>query len=295
MPLNSPIHSPADDINKTGTLYVVATPIGNREDITLRAIRVLKDADWIAAEERRQTRRVLSGFGISGRYLAYHEYNERKQTPVLIDKMKAGESVALVSKAGTPSVSDPGFRLIKAAVESRIDVVPIPGVSAPLAALSASGLPSDSFVFVGFLPKKKGEKNKRLQEVSGEKRTLIFFESPNRIISFLEEIQTIMGDRNSVLCRELTKLHEEILRGPVSQVAQALKDRPEVKGECTLLIEGCGEKEKIRQEDLQREIEEEMKKTDLGISDIARTIARRCGLSKRVVYEIAVRIKNARK
>ncbi|MEW5909302.1 MAG: 16S rRNA (cytidine(1402)-2'-O)-methyltransferase [Thermodesulfobacteriota bacterium] len=290
MPLNSPISNSErkETGSSSGNLFVVATPIGNREDLTLRALRVLGEVNWIAAEDTRHTRHLLSGHPVSGRFVAYHEYNEQKQTPVLIGRLKQGESVALVSNAGTPLVSDPGHALIKAAVIAGIKVVPIPGPSAVLAALSVSALPNDSFIFVGFLPKKKGERERRLNLLETEERTLIFFESPNRIISLLEEIHQALGDRKSVLCREMTKLYEEILRGSIGEVLMILKERPEIKGECTLLVEGRQEIGEIPWERVRAEIKNEMQLNLQSLSEIAKTIARRYGISKRAVYEEAL-------
>ena len=200
-------HSP-----KKGILYVVATPIGNRDDITLRALKILQQVDRIAAEDTRKSGRFLAHHGIKSQLVSYHEHNEAKRTPQLIEKLLAGSSIALISNAGTPSVSDPGFRLIKAAIEHQIMVTPIPGVSAATAAMSVSGLPSDAFLFVGFAPKKKGKRTKFLTSLGARSESLVFYESPKRIISLIEDIIACMGERNAVLAREMTKVHEEIRR-----------------------------------------------------------------------------------
>ena len=207
--------------NKTetnGVLYVVATPIGNREDITLRALDILREVNLIAAEDTRKSGNFLTHYQIKNRLISFHEHNEKKRTPELIGKLLDGTTIALVSNAGTPSVSDPGYRLIEAAIANKITVTPIPGVTAATAAMSVSGLPTDSFVFIGFAPKKKGKRLKFLTELSAEPRPLIFYESPKRILSLMEEIISCMGDRNAMLAREMTKLHEEFVRGTVSQI-----------------------------------------------------------------------------
>ncbi len=273
----------------------MATPIGNREDITLRALRILGEADWIAAEDTRHTRRFLQHHGISGRLIAYHEHNESRQAAVLIDKMKAGDTVALVSEAGTPTVSDPGFRLLTAAIHAGLDVVPVPGVSAAVCALSVSGLPTDAFVFVGFLPRKKGERQRQLKALSDWKRTLIFYESPKRLLELMEAAENIMGDRRTVLCREMTKLHEEVLRGRLSDLRQDLKKRPEIKGECTLLVSGRDEERVPSKEDIRRRLQELLSHGQDSLSEAARQVSRESGWPKRAVYEEALRIKNGLK
>jgi 16S rRNA (cytidine1402-2'-O)-methyltransferase len=219
-----------------GALYVVATPIGNREDITLRALDILREVDLIAAEDTRKSGNFLAHYQIKNRLISFHEHNEKKRTPEkrtpeLIGKLLAGMTIALVSNAGTPLVSDPGYRLIEAAIAEKIMVTPIPGVSAATAAMSVSGLPTDSFVFIGFAPKKKGKRLKFLTQLSAEPRPLIFYESPRRILSLMEEIISCMGDRNAVLAREMTKVHEEFIRGTVSQILKTIRVRSAFKGE----------------------------------------------------------------
>ena len=275
-----------------GTLYVVATPIGNRDDITLRALSVLKDADLIAAEDTRHTGKFLSLHNIKGRLISYHEYNERERTPGLINRLKNGASVALVSSAGTPTVSDPGYRLIKEAITAGINIVPVPGVSAAVAALSVSGLATDSFIFIGFCPKKKEKRLDLLRELNKEKRTIIFYESPRRILRFIEEIESLMGARISVLSREITKIHEEFIRGTLSEILTVLKQRPEIKGECTLLLSGCEEKEISSPEIVTKELKESICSNEKPLSVLAKETAKKFGLSKKKVYEEALRIKN---
>ena len=294
MPLNLPTDDP-QDIKKTGKLYVVATPIGNRNDITLRALDILGKVDLIAAEDTRHTGRLLAYHKVKGHLIAYHEHNEAERTPDLLHRLKAGSSVALVSNAGTPSVSDPGYRLVKEAIASSIRVVPIPGVSAVITALSASGLPTDSFVFMGFSSKKRAQRLKQLKELAGEPKTIVFYESPKRILTFLEELIDVMGDRYGVLCREMTKLHEEFVSGFLSEILSDLKARPAVKGECTLLVAGCAENNEVSFETVKSEIAIQLESTKISLSDLAKELAKKYGLPRNKIYEEALRMKdNAR-
>jgi 16S rRNA (cytidine1402-2'-O)-methyltransferase len=218
-------------------LYLVATPIGNLEDITLRALRVLKEVDVIACEDTRQTQKLLNHYAIATRTTSYHEHNEITRASELVKQMQEGASVALVTDAGMPGISDPGFRLISLAITHRLHVVPIPGASAFLAALVASGLPTDSFRFNGFLPAKRGERRSALAAIQASPRTQIFYEAPHRILDSLTDIVEILGNgRQIVIAREVTKLHEEFLRGRADEVLEMLKSRDAVKGEITLLI-----------------------------------------------------------
>jgi len=290
MPLNSPINDSGKK-NKEGNLYIVATPIGNRDDITIRALNILEQADLIAAEDTRHTGRFLSHHKIKGNLVSYHEHNEKKRTPGLIKKLKEGLSVALVSNAGTPSVSDPGYCLIKAAIANNIKVVPIPGVSAAITALSAAGLPTDSFVFIGFLPKTKNKRLKLLRELANEQRTMIFYESPKRILKLLDEIKLIIGDRYCVVSREMTKLHEEFIRGSVSEILQNLKDRSAIKGELTLLVKGYIKDKDVPLEIVRQEIKNNIELTGKKLSTLAKQIAIKYGLPKNKVYEEALKIK----
>jgi 16S rRNA (cytidine1402-2'-O)-methyltransferase len=290
MPLNSPIRNP-NKTEKKGVLYVVATPIGNREDITLRALNILREVDLVAAEDTRKSGTFLAHYQIKNRLISFHEHNEKKRTPELIGKLLDGTTIALVSNAGTPSVSDPGYRLIEAAIANKIAVTPIPGVTAATAAMSVSGLPTDSFVFIGFAPKKKGKRLKFLTELGAEPRPLIFYESPKRILSLMEEILSCMGDRNAMLAREMTKLHEEFVRGTVSQILRTIRARPGLKGECTLLVAGFEGKEELNSEIITAEIKAALEKQQFGLSEIAKLIAQKYGLSKNKVYEIALKIK----
>ncbi len=280
------------NIFKTGTLYVVATPIGNMEDITLRALNVLGRVDFIAAEDTRHTGKLLAKHKIKGHLVAYHEHNETERTPELVNRLKAGSAVALVSNAGTPSVSDPGYRLVNAAIAGGINVVPIPGAAAVVSALSVAGLPTDSFVFIGFAAKKKAKRLKQLEELAHEPRTIIFYESPRRIIAFLQEIISAMGDRYGVLCREMTKLHEEFIRGNMSEIHSRLKERATVKGECTLIVKGRQETPDVSLETIQSVIIKTLETTESSLSDLAKTMAVKYGVSKNKIYEEALKIKH---
>jgi len=221
----------------TGTLYIVSTPIGNLEDITLRAIRILKEVDLIAAEDTRRTGLLLKHFAIEKPLTSYFEGNELKKREFILSRLTEGSHVALVSDAGTPGISDPGFRLIRLAIENEIPVIPVPGPSATIAALSVSGLPTDAFLFKGFLPHKAKKRRDLLGELADVRETLIFYESPHRISETLQDIFDTLGDREMVLTRELTKVYEEVLRGKVSEIRKQVAER-KLKGEITLVISG---------------------------------------------------------
>lgn len=278
--------------DKKGCLYITATPIGNLGDITLRALETLKKVDIIAAEDTRHTGKLLSHFEIKSNLIAIHEHNEEKVSEKIIREISKGKSVAIVSDAGTPSVSDPGYILVKKALESNIDVVPIPGVSAVITAISASGLPSDSFIFLGFPPKKKGKRSNLLSSLKDEKRTLIFYESPNRISSFIKELTEIFGERKAVLSREMTKLHEEFIRGTFTEILKSLSSKVKVKGECTFIIEGACKKTAISGIELRVLIKEEMKMSDEGTSRLAKDLSKKFDISKTRIYDIILDLKN---
>jgi 16S rRNA (cytidine1402-2'-O)-methyltransferase len=279
---------------KKGILYVVATPIGNRDDITLRALDILQRVDLIAAEDTRKSGRFLAHHRIKNQLVSYHEHNETKRTPQLIEKLLAGISIALISNAGTPSVSDPGFRLIAAAIEHKLVVTPIPGVTAATAALSVSGLPTDSFMFVGFAPKKKGKRIKFLKALGTRSESLVFYESPKRIISLMEDIIACIGDRQAVLAREMTKLHEEFIRGTVSQIIDAIRSRSTVKGECTLLVAGSDQLEEMDIQHVKAALEAALENKNDRLSEIARQIAHESGLPKKAVYDLALEVRGRR-
>jgi 16S rRNA (cytidine1402-2'-O)-methyltransferase len=265
-----------------GTLYLVATPIGNLEDITLRALRVLGEADVIACEDTRHTRKLLDHYGISKPTLSYHEHNEAARAAELVERLAAGASIALVSDAGTPLLSDPGYRVVAAAIESGIAVVPIPGPSAALGALAASGLATDSFRFCGFLPPKSGARRKLLEELRRENCTLIFYEAPHRILDALSDVAAVLGSRPVVAARELTKLHEEFLRGTAAEVRDRLATRDSVKGEFTLLIDTAPAvvEDATPLEEAVRALEQQ----GVPRMDAIKQVARARGLSKRNVY-----------
>jgi 16S rRNA (cytidine1402-2'-O)-methyltransferase len=220
-----------------GTLYIVSTPIGNLEDITLRALRTLKEVDLIAAEDTRRTGLLLKHFGIEKPLTSYFEGNELKKRELILSRLRQGEDVALVSDAGTPGISDPGFRLIRLTIENEIAIVPIPGPSAVIAALSVAGLPTDAFFFKGFLPHKSKKRRDLLSQMEDLRETLVFYESPHRLSESLKDILEILGDREIVLTRELTKMYEEVLRGQVSAIRNQIGEG-KLKGEITLVVSG---------------------------------------------------------
>jgi 16S rRNA (cytidine1402-2'-O)-methyltransferase len=267
-----------------GGLYLVATPIGNLEDITLRALRVLKEAHIIACEDTRHTRGLLTRYEISGkRLLSCHEHNEEARAAELVEAMQAGQNVALVSDAGTPAISDPGFRVVQAAIAAGLPVFSIPGPVAAIAALASSGLPTDAFSFHGFLPAKQGQRQSALEALRDQAATLIFYEAPHRIVKTLADVIKTLGDRSVVVARELTKLHEEILRGPASEVMAALAGRERVKGEIVLLI-GRGEGVAAAPELSLADRVAALIADGSGRMDAIKQAARERGLSKREAY-----------
>ena len=221
----------------TGTLYLVSTPIGNLEDITLRALRVLKEVELIAAEDTRRTRRLLRHYQISRPLISYHDHNKEARSPSLLEKLNSGKSLALVSDAGTPGISDPAFYLVRLAIQHGVPVVPVPGPSALISALIVSGLPPDRFAFEGFLPAKSGRRRRKLKALAGEERTILFFESPYRLKRTLEDILEIMGDRRATVARELTKKFEEVTRGTVTQLLEHYGEK-KPRGEVVIVLTG---------------------------------------------------------
>lgn len=267
----------------SGRLYIVATPIGNLEDITYRAVRVLREADLIACEDTRQTGKLLNHYGIDKPTISYHEHNETERSADLASRLAAGAVVALVSDAGVPLISDPGYRLVKAALAMNVPVEPIPGPSAALAALAASGLPTDAFHFAGFLPPKPGQRVNALKELASERATLIFYEAPHRVLESLEAIEQVLGPRQVVMAREMTKLHEEFVRGTVAEVRAQLAERDAIKGEITLLV---GKATEPMPDDTP--IEEAVAtliRSGAPRMEAIKQVARRRGLSKREVYD----------
>lgn len=222
-------------------VYLVATPIGNLEDITLRALRTLRECDLIACEDTRHTRKLLSRYEIQKPLVSCHQHNEHERAREIVERVQSGQAVAIVSDAGLPGISDPGYRVVRAAIAAGVRVIPIPGPSAVDTAVVASGLPTDSFLYLGFLPAKSGQRIKSLQALAAEKATLVFYEAPHRLLRTLEDAQTALGNRQVVVARELTKTHEEFLRGTLSEIHAALAIRESVKGEIVLLIAGASE------------------------------------------------------
>lgn len=270
--------------HKPATLYVVATPIGNLEDISLRALRILKEADLIACEDTRQSRKLLDHYGITKPLVSYHEHNERERAQELLEKLQQGSTIALITDAGMPGISDPGYRVIKLAGENGITVVPVPGPSAVVAALAASGLPSDAYEFRGFLPAKSGPRRTALEEIFPVQHTVIFYETPHRILEALEDIVHVLGpERPLVLARELTKLHEEFLRGPAAELLKVARAR-ELKGEITLLV-GKSDREPAAQKlDLRSRLQEIMREQKIDEKAALKILAKEQGSSKSEIY-----------
>jgi 16S rRNA (cytidine1402-2'-O)-methyltransferase len=270
-----------------GTLYLVATPVGNLQDITLRAIEVLKEVDLIACEDTRHTQKLLTYFGITTATVSYHEHNERERAAEILAKLKSGGRVAVVSDAGMPGICDPGYRVVGLAVENGVPVVPVPGASAVVLALAASGLPTDAFGFGGFLPAKSGQRREVLEGIAGSTRTEIFYEAPHRVVEALEDLVEVLGGaRRVVVARELTKLHEEFLRGTAAEVLAVLKQRGDVKGEITLLIgkaEAGAEKPKIS---LRVRMEQVMREESLDEKAALKKVAKEFGLGKSEAYRV---------
>jgi 16S rRNA (cytidine1402-2'-O)-methyltransferase len=267
-------------------LYLVGTPIGNLEDITLRALRMLKEADLIACEDTRQTQKLLNHYDIRTKSTSYHEHNEMTRAPELVKDLEEGARIALVTDAGMPGISDPGYRLISLAIRHNIPVVPIPGASAFLSALVASGLPTDSFRFSGFLPAKRGQRRQALEGVKDSPRTQVFYEAPHRVKEALEDVvETLGAGRQVVVAREVTKIHEEFLRGRAGEVLETLNARGDVKGEITLLI-GKAEGSVVRSEpvNIRQRMEQIMSEEKLDEKAALKKVAKEMGVSKSEAY-----------
>ncbi len=270
-------------------LYLVATPIGNLEDITLRAVRVLKEVDVIACEDTRQTQKLLNHYGITTRTISYHEHNELTRAAELVKELQEGASIALVTDAGMPGISDPGFRLISLAIRHRVPVMPVPGASAFLAALVASGLPTESFRFSGFLPAKRGERRAALEAIKTSPRTQVFYEAPHRIVETLSDVVEVLGkERHVVIAREVTKLHEEFLRGRAGDVLETLKARDGVKGEITLLIGKAEEVGSVPAAEsrvsVRRRVEQIIAEESVDEKAALKRVAKERGISKSEAY-----------
>jgi len=264
-----------------GTLYIVATPLGNLEDITLRAIRVLRETAVIACEDTRRTVKLLNRYEIRTPLTVYHEYNKARAGAGILRRLRDGESVALVSDAGTPAISDPGYELVREAIAGGIPIEVVPGPSALLSALVVSGLPTDHFTFEGFLPARREKRRKTMQALAGETRTMIFYESPQRIAAFLQEAAETFGNRRACVVRELTKIHEEILRGTLPELSAEIGGRESVLGEITVVIAGGQKTVTLSVEEIVRAALEDASGSS---RDLAREVAERTGLSRKEVY-----------
>jgi 16S rRNA (cytidine1402-2'-O)-methyltransferase len=280
---DEPVNDPFGMMDAPGTLYVVATPLGNLEDLSPRAVRVLRECDLIAAEDTRRSATLLRAHTIATPTISYFEHNENVRTAQIVRALEEGKSVALVTDAGTPGISDPGFRLVREARQKGLPVVPVPGPSAAITALSVSGLPTDRFLFAGFLPARSSQRQKALTALAAVEATLVVYESPLRVLACLTDMQAILGDRNAFLCREATKLHEEYRPGRLSEIRSALLGRPSVKGEIVLCVEGAQEPIADEAEPLDR-LYARLVAEGRTRREAVKEAARRLGLPAREVY-----------
>ncbi|MGB9699580.1 MAG: 16S rRNA (cytidine(1402)-2'-O)-methyltransferase [Thermodesulfobacteriota bacterium] len=276
--------------NLQGKLYLVSTPIGNLEDITLRALRILKEVDLIAAEDTRHTRKLLTHYDIHKPLISYHEHNQQEKEEFLLQEIKKGKSVALVTDAGTPGISDPGVNLVKRFLQESISVIPIPGPSALIAALSLSGLPTDSFIFYGFLPHKESTRQRMFSSLKDRPETLVFFESPQRLKACLQDALQTLGDRQAVVARELTKIFEEVYRGKLSEIISEIEGR-EVKGEITLVIAGSPAAKQVDETFLTQLIKEYLNIGQLSLKELATLLSAELKVSKRELYKKILEVK----
>lgn len=276
--------------NVPGTLYIVATPIGNLEDMTFRAVRTLKEVDLIAAEDTRHSRKLLNHYGISTRMTPYHDHNEQLKTDYLLEKLLEGLNIALITDAGTPCIADPGYRIAKAASEKGVKTVPIPGASAIVAALSASGLPSDRFAFEGFLPPKQGKRKGRLAELKNADRVIIFYEAPHRLAATLADMAEVMGGRNTVVARELTKIHEEFRPGTPAELLAHYTKQP-VKGEVVILLSPAAEADSSELYDLEAALRRYLFEEGLSVKDAAVRASAESGRPRSETYAISLALK----
>lgn len=278
------------EANQRGRLYIVPTPIGNLEDITFRALRILKEVNFIAAEDTRHTQKLLNHFEIDNDVLSYHDHNRKERIPQFVEKLKKGDHIALVSDAGTPAISDPGYELVEAVIENHLSVIVLPGANAAVSALVGSGLPTEEFIFLGFLPRKKREKEKKLAEYKQLRATVILYESPYRVVDTLRLVQSIYGGRKVAIARELTKMYEQFIRGSISEVIRWIEEH-KLRGECVLIIEGADQKASqavgewwvdlsLEQHVAHYEIEKQ-----LSHKDAMRAVAQDRNLSRRDVYQ----------
>lgn len=272
---------------KPGTLYLVGTPIGNLEDMTFRAVRILQTVDAIAAEDTRHTGKLLHHFQITTPQVSYHDHNRTTRTGELVERLQQGQAIALVSDAGMPGISDPGYELVKACADARIPVVPIPGCSAVISALIASGLPSDRFVFEGFLPAKPKDRRAHLERLKSESRTLVFYEAPHRLRQTLQDLLIFGSDRPIVLARELTKLHEEFWRGTIANAIDHYRDRDPI-GEFTLVVAGAEPNPLIVSDDALKAELQALLNQGLSRSEASRQLAQQTALPRRQIYQLAL-------
>ncbi len=273
-----------------GILYVVSTPIGNLEDITLRALRVLKEVDLIAAEDTRRTRQLLTHYGIHKPLISYHEHNRRMREKTLLQELREGKNIALVTDAGTPGISDPGEDLVRGAIQESIPLIPIPGPAALVAALSVSGLPTESFLFYGFLPSKAAARKKWLVSLKDRPETLVFYESPRRLASLLEDAAQILGDRRVVVAREMTKVYEEVYRGTITEVLDQLGEE-EVKGEVTVILEGSTLPPKVEASSIVDALKHYTGEMGLSMKESVHRVAEDLEVSRQEVYRASLKLK----
>jgi 16S rRNA (cytidine1402-2'-O)-methyltransferase len=270
-----------------GTLYIVATPIGNLEDITLRALQVLRGVDLIACEDTRYSARLLAHYGITAPRESYHDHNEKERTPRLLEMMRRGQNIGLISDSGTPLISDPGYPLVSACRKEGIPVVPIPGPSAVIAALAGSGLPMSRFYFVGFLPPRSKARKAELEQLRDLPATLIFYEAPHRLLATLADMRAILGPRPACLAREMTKMHEEWTRGTLTELLEIMNARAKIRGEITLVVGPgpAGTPELLSPNvSLDEAVKDEVRKTGLSHKEALRAVARRLGISRKDAY-----------
>ena len=270
---------------KKGTLFVVATPLGHLADITFRAVDILQRVDLIAAEDTRHSKKLLNHYDIDTRLISCHEHNEIQKTPGLLADLNNGLDIALISDAGTPTISDPGYKLVAAAAKQNIPVIPIPGCSAAIAGLSVCGLPTDSFYFAGFLPKNSGRQSAVLERLKENNATLIIYESPKRVKKLIKNMISILGNRKGCLAREITKIHEEYIRGDLSDILAALENKAIVKGECSLFVQGYENTKVISDADLDDIIKQKLEDSDLSTSGLAKEISKQVELPRKLIYD----------
>ncbi|HET6781851.1 MAG TPA: 16S rRNA (cytidine(1402)-2'-O)-methyltransferase [bacterium] len=275
-----------------GTLYVVSTPIGNLEDLTFRALRVLKEVEIIACEDTRHTRTLLAHYGIDKRLLSYHEHNERQRTAELLQRLEENASVALLTDAGTPALSDPGYAIVHAAAARGIPVIAVPGASAVTAALAVAGLPTDRFAFLGFLPRKSGERKRALVALASIPWTLVFFEAPHRLRDMLKDVADTLGDREVAVGRELTKRFEEVIRGSLGEVQEHFRDT-EPRGEFTVVVAGAGENVETAAVSAETDLKE-LLEGGMPPKNAVQIVARRHGVSRRAVYQMMLEMTGKR-